>query len=357
MNPNPFLGVFFHAVGGIGAGSFYTLFRNVRGWAWETYWLVGGLVTWLVAPWIVAAVTVPDLAALLGEVPLKNLAWIYLFGLGWGIGNLTFGLSLRYLGLSLGYAISLGCCAVFGTLIPPLYEGSLVGMLHTLSGRITLSGVGICALGIMLCGAAGISKEHELSDEQKRAGVREFHFLKGLCVAIFAGIMSACMAFGVSAGGTVADLAVRHRTPELWKNGPPFLFIFAGCATTNVLWCLFLNRRNRTGGDYTNAGGAPLLNNYVFCALAGAVGYLEYMFYGMGASQMGKYDFSSFSIHLAFVIIFSNVWGVLFGEWRGTRRRTVALLVAGLIVLLGSSLISGYGNDLKAREQAAMPLT
>jgi L-rhamnose-H+ transport protein len=350
MTTNPFLGVFFHSVGGFGAGSFYIPFRKVRGWNWETYWLVGGLFTWVVAPLIVTLLTVPELASVLREASGRDLLWTYVFGMGWGVGGLTFGLSLRYLGMSLGMALSLGCCAVFGTLIPPIYDGSFVGMLAGQSGRITLAGVAVCTLGIVLCGAAGISKEHELEPEQKQASVREFQFFRGVWVAVFAGIMSACMAFGVRAGKPISDIAIRHHTDNVWSNGPLFLLIFAGGTTSNLLWCMLLNYHNRSFRDYVDRQAAPLLNNYFFCAVAGFTAYVEFMFYGMGESQMGRYGFSSWSIHLAFVILFSTLWGIAFREWGGTSRRTRLLLAGGLLVLLGSALISGYGNYLKSLE-------
>ena len=350
MAGNPFLGVFFHSVGGFGAGSFYIPYRKVRNWSWESYWLIGGLFTWVVAPLIVTFLTVPGLWPVLRDSPRSSLLWTYLFGTGWGIGGLTFGLSLRYLGMSLGMALSLGCCAVFGTLIPPIYDHTLAGMLASRSGSITLTGVLICTFGIVLCGAAGMSKEREMPAEQKKETIGEFAFVKGVWVAVFAGVMSACMAFGVGAGKPIAQLAIERHTPNVWSNGPLFLLIFAGGTTSNFLWCMLLNYRNRSFSDYIDGRRAPLLNNYFFCAVAGFTAYVEFMFYGMGESQMGKYGFSSWSIHLAFVILFSNAWGLVFHEWRGTSARTRALLLAGLITLLGSALVSGYGNYLKTLE-------
>ncbi len=353
MPANPFLGIAFHLIGGFGAGTFYIPFKGVRRWAWESYWLVGGLFTWVVAPLIVVHLTVPELAAVLRTAPRGAVLWTYLYGLGWGIGGLTFGLSLRYLGMSLGMALSLGCCAVFGTLIPPLYDRQLVRLATSHSGRITLAGVLVCAVGIVLCGAAGMSKEAELPHEQKTASVAEFRFARGVWVAVLAGIMSACMAFGVRSGQPISELAVQLKTSPVWSNGPLFLLIFAGGTTSNLVWCLILNLQNRTLGDYVNVRSSPLLANYFFCALAGFTAYTEFMFYGMGETQMGAYGFSSWSIHLAFVILFSTMWGLCFREWRGTSPRTRILLIAGLASLLASTLISGYGNYLKMHEAAA----
>jgi len=275
---------------------------------------------------------------------MKSIIWSYVFGLLWGIGGLTFGLSMRYLGMSLGYALALGFCAAFGTLMPPVFNGEFVALASKLSGQVTLAGVAVCLLGISVCGLAGVRKERELSAEQKKAVLSEFNFIKGLWVAIFAGVMSACMAFAIAAGKPIAELAKDMNTPAIWQNSPVFIVIFAGGFTTNFIWCMFLSARNRTIGDYTSGKGASLIVNYVFSALAGITWYLQFMFYGMGTTQMGKYDFSSWTIHMAFIIVFSNIWGLVFHEWRGSGRSTRGLVFVGIIVLTLSTVVVGIGN-------------
>jgi L-rhamnose-H+ transport protein len=246
--------------------------------------------------------------------------------------------------MSLGYALALGFCAAFGTIIPPAFNGQIPGMVASPSGLITLVGVMVCLAGIAVCGQAGIHKERELSTEQKRAAISEFNFAKGVWVAVFAGVMSACMAFAIAAGKPIAELAVNRGTPDLWKNTPVFVVILAGGFTTNFLWCVALNFRNRTGGDYRNVDGVSLAANYLFSALAGVTWYLQFMFYGMGTTKMGQYDFSSWTIHMAFIIVFSNLWGLYFHEWRGVRPRTHRLIRAGIVVLTASTIVVGLGN-------------
>ena len=365
---NPFLGVFLHAIGGFAAGSFYIPYKGVRKWAWESYWLVGGVFSWIIAPWIVASLTCPDPVAVLKAAPLSSIFWSYFFGLLWGVGGLTFGLSMRYLGMSLGYALALGFCAAFGTLVPPVAKFVLGFMshlwfnapvdsgaareLHTLltstSGLVTLAGVALCLIGIAVCGLAGVRKERDLSPEQKVAAIREFNFIKGVWVAVFAGIMSACMAFAIQAGKPIAALAVEHGSAELWQNTPVFIVILAGGFTTNFVWCVILYLRNRTAGDYLNAQGASLPLNYILSAIAGVTWYLQFMFYGMGTTQMGRYDFSSWTIHMAFIIVFSNLWALLFREWKGTSSNTQRVVFAGIAILTLSTLVVGYGNYIAA---------
>lgn len=348
MNPTPFLGVVLHALGGFAAGSFYIPFKRVRGWAWESYWLVGGVFSWILAPWIVAALTCPALLDVLRGAPPGSLFWTWFFGALWGVGGLTFGLSMRYLGMSLGYALALGFCAAFGTMVPPVFRGEFGGMIATPAGCVTLGGVGVCLLGIAVCGRAGVRKESELTAEHKRAAIREFDFAKGVWVAAFAGVMSACMAFAIAAGKPIARLALDHGAAPLWQNTAVFVVILAGGFTTNLVWCLALNLRNRTAGDYLNRAAPFLAANYLFSALAGVTWYLQFLFYGMGTTRMARYDFSSWTIHMAFIIVFSNLWGLFFREWRGASRRTHLLIRLGIVVLTASTLVVGLGNYLAA---------
>jgi L-rhamnose-H+ transport protein len=363
MNPNPFLGVFLHALGGFAAGSFYIPYKKVRGWAWEVYWLVGGFFSWIIAPWVVGLLTCPDLLRVLGSASSRTLLWTYLFGVMWGIGGLTFGLSMRYLGLSLGMALSLGFCAVFGTLVPPIFEGHIAGLVATTSGRVVILGIAVCLSGIAMCGRAGMKKEKELSDAEKKASIAEFSFVKGAWVAVFAGIMSSCMAFAFAAGKPIAAAAIQSGARPLFQNFPVLIVALLGGFTTNLVWCATLSVRNRTGRDYlrtaaveapVSIGGMPgrpaarpsLLVNYVFSALAGTTWYFQFFFYGMGTTKMGKYDFSSWTIHMAFIIIFSSLWGIYFHEWKGTGKPTRRLVEAGILVLILSTVVVGVGNYL-----------
>ena len=384
MGPNPLLGVFFHWLGGLASGSFYVPYRRVKIWAWETYWLAGGFFSWILAPWILALWMTSDLIRVLREAPNESLFWAYTFGVLWGLGGLTFGLTMRYLGMSLGMAVALGYTAAFGTLMPPIFRGQFATeVLGTTSGRTILVGVGICLLGIVFAGAAGISKEKEMSEAQKRASIKEFSLKKGLLVATFSGVMSACFAYGLAAGDPIKEITVRHGTPALWQGLPVLVVVLLGGFTTNVIWCVLLNVRNKTGYQYftseirrpASAGShkpalenvtdapaeemaelgladgpipakAPMLSNYFFCALAGTTWYFQFFFYSMGETQMGRYKFSSWTLHMASIIIFSTLWGIALKEWKGAGTRTKLLVGLSLFVLVMSTIVVGYGNYL-----------
>lgn len=345
MQINPLSGVILHAIGGFAAGSFYAPLKKVRAWAWETYWLVMGVAAWLISPLVVASITTPALFRVLSASPPKALFWSYFFGVLWGIGGLTYGLTMRYLGMALGVAVALGFCAVFGTLMPPIFEGEFDGLMVTPAGRTILGGVLVCLAGILVCGLAGRRKEQEVSEEQKKEGVEEFALGKGFVMATVSGILSACFAYGLAAAKPIAELSVQMGTKGLYSNNAGLVVILLGGLTTNLVWCLQLAFRNKTFSDYRS--GSPV--NYLLCALGGAIWYHQFFFYGMGMTKMGeKYGFSSWSLHMAFIIVFSNLWGIYFKEWKGASRGTRAMVWSGLAVLIVSTIIIGYANKMGA---------
>jgi len=343
---NPVLGIFYHAIGGLAAASFYIPFKKVKNWSWETYWLLGGLFSWIFAPWLVSFITIPDIFDLLSSIPINNLVWPFIFGMIWGIGGLTFGLSMRYLGMSLGYALSLGITAAFGTLIPPIYFGQFAELVSNLSGWVTLGGVFISFVGIAVTGKAGIRKDSELSENEKKENIKEFNLKKGAIFSLLAGIMSASFAFGIAAGKPIAAKAAELGAPELFVNSPVFILIMGGGFVTNLIYCLFLGFRNKTVKEFVNSNNPDYLKNYFFSALAGIIWYLQFMFYGMGTTQMGEYDFSSWSIHMSFIIVFSNMWGLFFNEWTNSSKLTKNYILSGLVILIISTFIIGVGNYL-----------
>jgi L-rhamnose-H+ transport protein len=386
MNPNPALGVFFHWLGGLASGSFYVPFRGVKHWAWETYWLVGGVFSWIVAPWVLASLLTRHLIAVLSAAPAGTLFWCFFFGLLWGIGGLTFGLTMRYLGLSLGMAIVMGLCAAFGTLVPPIFKGSFVReVLGTTPGRVILAGIFVCLAGIAIAGMAGVYKERAASASGESSAIGEFDLKKGFSVALVSGVMSSCFAYGLAAGDPIRALTIREGTQPLWQGLPVLIVVLLGGFTTNFVWSVYLNIRNRSGQQYlasqlpvgrdhaanpqpieeTALSGpvtsvlvhapseilrqtvrVPLLRNYLLCALAGVTWYFQFFFYSMGETKMGKYTFSSWTLHMASIVVFSTLWGVGLHEWKGAGKTAVSLLIIGLAVLLGSTVIVGYGNYL-----------
>jgi len=350
-------GIIYHFIGGFASGSFYMPYKKVKGWHWETYWLVGGLFSWLIVPPLAACLTVPGFTDIIASTSSSVLKYTYLFGILWGFGGLTYGLGVRYLGMSLGNSVVLGFCSAFGALVPAIYynfnpqEGktNFTQLLNNTWGQIVLVGVGICLLGIYLCGRAGMMKEKELPEDVKKKSVEEFSLVKGLVVAIFSGIMSACFNFGIEAGKPMAEAAVREGMNPLFQNNVTYVVLLWGGLTTNLIWSIFLSIKNKTSGDYVNKR-TPLLRNYLFCALAGTTWYLQFFFYGMGESKLGN-GASSWILHMAFIILVANMWGILLKEWGAVSKKTKVTFSVGLITILLSVLLVGYGNYLKEKSK------
>ncbi len=354
-------GIIYHFIGGFASGSFYIPYKKVRGWAWESFWIVGGLFSWLIVPPIAAWLTIPNFSEIIAQTNGQILLLTYFFGLLWGIGGLTYGLGVRYLGVSLGSTIILGLCAVFGSLIPSVYynffpaEGkdTISGMFNSHWGQMVLLGIVICVLGIVICGRAGTLKERELTAQGHVTNSnKEYRFGLGILVAIISGVLSACFNFGIEAGKSMAETAntawqTQHPGAGnfLFSNNVTYVIILWGGLTTNLVWCMILNARNKTFSDYTNSE-TPLLKNYIFSALAGTTWFLQFFFYGMGESKLGN-GASSWILHMASIILIANLWGLALKEWKGVGKKATGTLIAGIVVIIISVLFVGYGNSLK----------
>ena len=364
MGYNPLVGLLYHWIGGLASATCYLPYRGLRQWAWEVYWLVQGVASWLIAPLLVGLFVIPDGLHLLQTTPLHTVSLVYMWGAFWGFGALTFGLSVRYLGVALGYAIALGLCTAFGTLMPPLFSGELGVIIFTVSGKVILLGVATCVVGIALSGVAGVMRERELDATEKKAIVRDFNFGRGVAVAVFSGVMSSCFAYGIASGKPLTAatrlVLLSHGKFDLWQGLPALTLVMLGGFSTNIIWCFYMLLRNGTiselwgndkasGAKENNCGAqeVPLLRDYGLSIGGGLLWYFQYFFYTMGQTRMGKYEFSSWSLHMASIIIFSTLWGLSLKEWKGTSRRTHAMLYLGLIVLVASTLLVGYGSYLK----------
>lgn len=362
---NVILGVIFHFIGGFASGSFYIPYKKVKGWSWESYWILGGLFSWLIVPPIAAWLTIPGFGEIIKQADSSTLGYTFLFGVLWGIGGLTYGLGVRYLGVALGSSIILGLCMLFGSLIPSIYydfipdsgQETFSMMVNSGWGLIVLTGLAVCVIAIIICGKAGMMKEKQLqgvvaTDPHGVAMKTEYKFGLGLFVSIVSGILSACFKFGLDAGKPMSLLANENwkalhpgQGDFLFQNNVTYVVLLWGGLTTNFIWCMILNARNKSFGDYTNKK-TPLLSNYIFAALAGTTWFLQFFFYGMGESKLGNGP-SSWMLHMAFIILVANMWGLILKEWKGVTRQTRTTLIIGIAIIILSVLIVGYGNSSK----------
>ena len=328
------IGLLIIAIGAFCQSSSYVPINKIKQWSWESYWLVQGVFAWLVFPILGAMLAVPEGSSLF-ELYLshpKESLLTALFGVLWGVGGLTFGLSMRYLGVALGQSIALGTCAGLGTILTPL----LLGRPGDLSASVVI-GVVVTLLGIAVIGVAGHMKSQSLSEEEKRAAVKDFNFTKGIAVALLAGFMSACFNIGLGFGEV---LNFGDATADIYKTLPATFMVTLGGFMTNAVYCLYQNAHNKTFADY---GKSSLwANNLLFCALAGVLWYSQ--FFGLSLGKGFLTDSPSlltfsWCILMALNVVFSNVWGIILKEWKGCSRKTIVVLLAGITILIISSFL------------------
>ena len=331
------IGLLIIAIGSFGQSSSYVPINKVKNWSWESFWLTQGVFAWLVFPLLGALLAVPA-GSSLGQIlsaggAMKSLG----FGALWGIGGLTFGLSMRYLGVALGQSIALGTCSAFGTLIPAIMAGD---DMFSGKGLIVLTGVCITIAGIAVIGYAGSLRDKNMSEEDKKKAIKDFALTKGLLVALLAGVMSACFNLGLESGALIKAKALELGSNSMFAQNPVTLMVTLGGFFTNLVYCLYMNAKNKTFSDYTKSSGGVWVNNLLFCALAGLLWYSQ--FFGLSAGQSFFDPDSavmafSWSILMALNVTFSNVWGIILKEWKGCNKTVITVLLIGLAVLLFSA--------------------
>ncbi|MBN1926383.1 MAG: L-rhamnose/proton symporter RhaT [Prolixibacteraceae bacterium] len=363
------LGIIFHSLGGASSGSWYMPYNWVKKWRWEIYWIIGGLFSWLIMPFIAVMLTTPDWQGILQGASGSVIRNTFIMGLLWGIGGLTYGLAIRYLGMSLGNSVLLGITSVVGSLglpvlrnIPGLAEIlpdglSFTDLFSSAGGRIVLLGILVLLIGIYLSGRAGIKKDKDLA--HKKEGVNsEFFLVKGLLIAVVSGVLSAFFSFGIDAGKEMAEaareLAVQNNYSFLTDTGNGYKYLFEnniiffvilwGGLTTNLIWSVILILKNKTGRDLIDKK-TPLLSNYLFCALAGTTWFLQFFFYGMGETKIGN-GASSWTLHMATIILTANLWGFWRKEWKGVSKKTYITILVGIGTILLSVIIIGVAKWL-----------
>ena len=343
VSANPMVGSLIFALGGLAGAVFAVPFRKIKGVAYESYWLFYALAGLLVFPLALALITCPATFQTFGKVPVSTLAQCAGFGALWGLGGLTWGLMIRYLGIGLGLAIGCGLCSATGTLIPPIVTGNAGALVATTGAKIVLAGVIGALVGIGFVGLAGKFKEGELSEEQKKASVAEFNFQKGMLVALFSGIASAGMNFGLQSGAALETAAKEAGTPAAWCGMPVLVVVLWGGLAVNVAWCLWQNKKNGTFGDYGKMFGGNFAA-IALASLAGVIWACQFACQKVGEPQMGDLKYIGFAVVMGASIFFSSLLGIFMGEWKGTGAKTKGCLALGIVVLLVSFCVISYGS-------------
>ena len=336
---NTLIGLIIIAIGSFGQSSSYVPINKVKNWSWESFWLVQGIFAWLLFPLLRALLAVPGGSSLIELCGSGGALPAIIYGVLWGVGGLTFGLSMRYLGIALGQSIALGTCAGFGTLFPAIFAGK--DLFHG-DGLMLLIGVCITLAGIAVIGYAGSLRSKNMTEEEKKVAVKDFALTKGLLVALLAGVMSACFALGLDAGTPIKEAALNGGVEALYAGLPVIFLVTFGGFCTNAAYCIQQNIKNKTGKEYFSVKGGRLINNLLFCALAGVLWYSQFFGLEMGKSFLVDSPVLlafSWSILMSLNVTFSNVWGIILKEWKGASCSTIGTLILGLAILISSIIV------------------
>jgi L-rhamnose-H+ transport protein len=357
ITPNPILGTALHAIGALSAALCYTPQKRVKGWSWQSYWLVQAAFCWFLLPILGAWLTIPELGTVLHEAPRGAMLASFALGAAYGVGGTAFGLSIRCIGFSLTYAIAVGLSTVLGTLIPPLVKGTLGATLSRPGAGWVIAGIAIGMVGIAFTGAAGRMKERDLTKQAKLEG---FLLMKGLSLSLLAGVLSAVYAFSLEAGEPIADVATAHGA-GVFRGNVVYIFSNTGAFITTAIYCLWLHQKHKTLGEIVElpAGEerASLPVNWTMAVLTGCLWYGQFFFYNLAHVRMGAYKFTSWAIHMIMLIGFSILVGAVLREWRGSRGSTRLTVGIAFVILVGAVLALTYGNHLAELATVSGPLT
>jgi L-rhamnose-H+ transport protein len=347
MQQTIFFGLLLIATGAFSSGSFAIPFGRIKDWKWESYWLIYSFGAYTMFPLIACLIFAPGFLKIYSGVPSEVLLKVFFLGMVYGIGNLSFGLSLRWLGISLGYALSLGLMLAIGTLIPPFLDGRLSIMIESSGGNLLIAGVLVACGGIALTGWAGFLKDKKLSDSDKQKSITEFSFIKGVLAALLVGVTGSAMSLGFEQGIPVAEYAGKTGVNDLFTTMPVMLLMLSGTLVTTIIWCIYLGIRNKTLNDYTRAVSiSTLALNYFFALLSGLLWFSQFILFGMGKSKMGKFTFTSWGILMALTIVFATLWGLYRKEWKGAPVKIYILMVLSLLIIIGAAFMIGISGSL-----------
>lgn len=339
------IGILLIALGAFSSGSFAVPFGKIKGWSWETYWMVFSLGAYIIFPLIACLVFAPGFVQIIKATPSGTLLTVFLLGALYGVGNLSFGLALRYLGLSLGYALSLGLMLGIGTLIPPAIDGRLQVMMQGKGGTMLIMGIVVACIGIAISAWSGILKDKTVSDAKKQESIGEFNLIKGVMAAVLVGFTGSAMSLGFEQGNPISEIAASQGVDPLFTMMPMMIVLFSGTFLTTIVWCIYLGTKNDSLKNYLQASSSKILTwNYLFGFLAGLLWFSQFIVYGMGKSKMGPFTFTSWGILMALTIVCATVWGILRKEWKGAPAKVWVLMVLSLLIIIASSWLIGISG-------------
>lgn len=336
-----FSAISWHMVGAASAASFYAPIGKVKRWSWETTWAVAGIFSWVLLPIFVSFLLLPDFRAFYGALDSSTVLKAFLFGAMWGVGNVNYGLTMRYLGMSLGIGIAIGTTLIIGTLIPPFMHGQFLFLFTSQSGLVTLAGIVVALAGVTVVTYAGHRKEKQLG-----LTAEQFDLKKGLLLAIMCGIFSSGMSFAIDASKPIEAAALQLGVAPSYAAMPSYVIIMGGGSLVNFAYCfgrLAFKRELSFRADYSQPLGVNM-RNFAMAATGGIMWYLQFFFYAWGAANVPqRLTYVNWMLHMSGYVLFGGLVGLALGEWTKVGRRPIAILWAGMIIIILAANLVGLG--------------
>lgn len=330
-----------HMVGAASAASFYAPIGKVKKWSWETTWAVAGIFSWVLLPIAVSYALLPDFRAFYAALDSSVVWKAFLFGCMWGVGNVNYGLTMRYLGMSLGIGIAIGTTLVVGTLMPPFMHGQFLFLFTSHSGLVTLAGIVVALVGVAVVTYAGHQKEEQLG-----VTAAEFDLKKGLMLALMCGFFSSGMSFAIDASKPIEQAALGLGVDPLYAALPSYVIIMGGGALVNFAYCfgrLAMRQELSIKADLSQTAGVNLKNG-LMAATGGTMWYLQFFFYAWGAANIPQnLSYVNWMLHMSGYVLFGGLVGLALGEWTKVTRRPIAILWIGMIIIIVAANLVGLG--------------
>jgi len=334
-------GIGWHIVGASMAASFYAPIERVKKWSWETTWALAGIFSWVLLPIGVSLILLPNFHSFYAGMGTSLLLKVALFGAMWGVGNVSYGLTMRYLGMSLGIGVAIGVTLVVGTLVPPLMHGQAAMLFTTRSGLITMSGVLVALIGVGIVSWAGHQKEVQLKGHQQ-----EFNVGLGLSLAVLCGIFSSGMSFAIDAAQPMQTAALALHINPLYAALPSYVIIMGGGAAINFAYC-FIRLAVLPRLSLRNDLSLPrpvLARNALLASTGGIMWYLQFFFYAWGAANIPQHlAYVNWMLHMSIYVLCGSLVGLALGEWAEVNNRSIRLLWAGVLVIIAAANLVGLG--------------
>jgi L-rhamnose-H+ transport protein len=331
MNSN-FTGIILALVGGVLVGNCMLPLKKIRAWPWECTWLVFSFVSLLFVPCLIAYLTIPGWPGLYASISFSNLLPSALFGFGWGIAQVLFGISVVRLGMALAFTIIVGLGTVFGTLVPlvVLHNSELA----TGNSRLLIAGCGLMIVGVALSGYAGKLREHPQKEQTQG-------YMSGLSIAVISGVLSSMLNLSLAFGGPIAQTAAHRGVASATAVFAVWPVALAGGLVPNIAYTAYLLRKNRSWGMLMHSSADALLSLLMGLLWIGAVAI-----YGLSTRYLGRLgDSAGWAIYQITMVLTANAGGIVAGEWKSANRRALLVLASGVLILVLATVATAVSTQ------------